>query len=269
MQFSYSICEIWCIPFGNILLKIHFFLLWWNIGYYQSYSSHLFLFWYPCQNYKIWPLKRKMGVWGEIAPLKAKKVQFSNSICAIWCTLSANNLLKIQYSFPIKIFAIIMSIPPTFPLFFYDKILAISRLFLRLSCSDTFVRTIINLWPLKREKNRVSEEAETRHVAVTDGVPCHLWDIDPWLPPVSLLIPQMWCKCVNYMNILSNIKEVMHFKWKSKFDPYDSKWPQIDFWPPKRYTPVHLVESVENFLSTWYWSTIQWACLGIQFACGA
>ena len=26
----------------------------------------------------------------------------------------------------------------------------------------------------------------TRHVAVTDGVPCRLWDIYPWLTPVSL-----------------------------------------------------------------------------------
>ena len=57
-------------------------------------------------------------------------MQFSNSICTIWCIPSANNLLKIQYSFPMKIFAIVMSIPPTFPLLFNDKILAISRLFL-------------------------------------------------------------------------------------------------------------------------------------------
>ena len=70
----------------------------------------------------------------------------------------------------------------------------------------------------------------TRHVAVTDGVPCRLWDIDPWLIPVSLFIPPMWCKCKNYMKILSNIR-VMHFKWKSKFDPYDPKWPQVDIWP--------------------------------------
>ena len=27
---------------------------------------------------------------------------------------------------------------------------------------------------------------KTRHVAVTDGVPCRLWDIYPWLTPVSL-----------------------------------------------------------------------------------
>ena len=44
-----------------------------------------------------WPLKRKMGVWGKIAPSKAKKMQFSNSICAIWWIPSANNLLLIIY----------------------------------------------------------------------------------------------------------------------------------------------------------------------------
>ena len=54
-------------------------------------------------------------------------------------------------------------------------------------------------------------ESLTRHFAITDGVPCRLWDIDRWLTPISLLIPQMWCKCMNYMNILRNIKEVMHF----------------------------------------------------------
>ena len=71
----------------------------------------------------------------------------------------------------------------------------------------------------------------TRHVAVTDGVPCRLGDIDPWLTPVSLFIPQMWCKCTNYMNILNNIKEVMHFNEKQNLTPMT----QIDFWPRKRY----------------------------------
>ena len=44
-----------------------------------------------------------------------------------------------------------------------------------------------------------------------DGVPCRLWDIETWLTPVSLFIPQMWCKGMKYMNIISNIKEVMNF----------------------------------------------------------
>ena len=55
--------------------------------------------------------------------------------------------------------------------------------------------------------------------------------LTPDWPPVSLFIPQMWCKCMNNMNILSYIKEVIHFKWKSKFDHYDPKWPQVDIWP--------------------------------------
>ena len=84
-----------------------------------------------------------------------------------------------------------------------------------------------NKLPERRRKK------ETRHVVVTDGVPCRLWDIDPWLTPVSLFIPQIWCKCMNYMNILSNIKEVMHFYWIQKFDPYDPKWPRLTFDPKK------------------------------------
>ena len=128
MQLAYSIWEIWCIPFGNSLLKIHFsFMI--NIGYFQSYIIPPTFYFSDAlsRTIKFWPLKRKMGVWGEIAPSKAKQMQFSNSI---WCIPSANNLVKIQYSFKMKIFAIVMSIPPTFPLLFYDKILAISRLFL-------------------------------------------------------------------------------------------------------------------------------------------
>ena len=86
------------------------------------------------------------------------------------------------------------------------------------------------LLPERRRKKKldiaaVTGRVTTRHVAVTDGVPCRIWDIDPWLTPVSLFIPEMWWKCMNYMNILSNIKEVMHFSEKLKFDPYDPKWP--------------------------------------------
>ena len=61
------------------------------------------------------------------------------------------------------------------------------------------------------QKTKQNKTKQTRHVAVTDGVPCRLWDIDPWLTPVSLFIPQMLCKCMSNMNILSNIKEVMYF----------------------------------------------------------
>ena len=86
---------------------------------------------------------------------------------------------------------------------------------------------------LTHPDNATCNKIKTRHVAVTDGVPCRLWDIDPWLTPVSLFIPQMWCKCMNYMNTLSNIKEVMQFEWKSKFDPYDPKWPRLTFDPKK------------------------------------
>ena len=67
-----------------------------------------------------WPLKRKIGVWGKIAPSKAKKMQFSNSICVIWWIPSANNLLLIIYrENPLfisnNILSIFMSIPTPFP----------------------------------------------------------------------------------------------------------------------------------------------------------
>ena len=42
-----------------------------------------------------------------------------------------------------------MSIPPTLPFFFYDKILAIVIYSSHLFCFDAFARTIINMWPLK------------------------------------------------------------------------------------------------------------------------
>ena len=78
-----------------------------------------------------WPLKK----WGCLRgnfPSEAEKMQFLNSICKIWCISFANILLKIHYSFPMKfwlllclflppfhfsfmILAIIMSLPPTFP----------------------------------------------------------------------------------------------------------------------------------------------------------
>ena len=36
---------------------------------------------------------------------------------------------------------------------------------------------------------------------------------------------------MSYMNILWKIEELTHFKWKSKFDHYDPKWPQVNIWP--------------------------------------
>ena len=68
------------------------------------------------------------------------------------------------------------------------------------------------------------KKERTRHFAFTDGVPCRLWDIDPWLTPVSLLIPQMWCKCMNYMNIHRNIERGNAFLVKIKIWP---PWPQM------------------------------------------
>ena len=88
-------------------------------------------------------------------------------------------------------------------------------------------------YPLKGEKSR--------HVAITDGVPCLLWDIDPWLTPVSLLIPQMWCKCMNYMNILSNIKEVMHFSENQNLIPMTPDWPST----PKKIEGLKLMHMYE------------------------
>ena len=101
-------------------------------------------------------------------------------------------------------------------------------------CKATFYnRSHWNLLIVFKDMGSWRVAKTTRHVAVTDGVPCRLWDIDPWLTPVSLFIPQTWCKCMNYMNTLSNIKEVMQFEWKSKFDPYDPKWPRLTFDPKK------------------------------------
>ena len=56
---------------------------------------------------------------------EAEKMQFLNSVCKIWCLSFANILLKIRYSFPMKLLAIIMSIPPTFNFHFSFTILAI------------------------------------------------------------------------------------------------------------------------------------------------
>ena len=78
-----------------------------------------------------WPLK-KWGCLRGTSPQKLKKCIFLHSISKIWCISFANILLKIHYSFPMKfwlllclflppfhfsfmILAIIMSLPPTFP----------------------------------------------------------------------------------------------------------------------------------------------------------
>ena len=63
-----------------------------------------------------------MGVSEGELPLRSwKKMQFINSICKIWCISFANILLKNHnLFFSNEILAIITSIPPTFPFFFYD-----------------------------------------------------------------------------------------------------------------------------------------------------
>ena len=45
-----------------------------------------------------------------------------------------------------------MPIPPTFPLFFCNKILTTIVYSSHLSCFDALAQTIINLWPLKTKK---------------------------------------------------------------------------------------------------------------------
>ena len=44
----------------------------------------------------------------------------------------------------------------------------------------------------KKKKKKKKEMKELDIAAVTDGVPCRLWDFDPWLTPGCQLIPQMW-----------------------------------------------------------------------------
>ena len=98
--------------------------------------------------------------------------------------------------------------------------------FIHLACFAAYV-TINNAYNACSLKGK-----KTRHY-LTDGVPCLLWDIDPWLTPISLLIPQMWCKCMNYMNLLSNIKEVMHFSENQNLTPMTPNDPRLTFDPKK------------------------------------
>ena len=69
-----------------------------------------------------------------------------------------------------------MSIPPTFPLFFYDKILAIIMSSSHLSCFDEFAQTIINLWPLKSEGERERERERELQTEILVTKSCYfLW----------------------------------------------------------------------------------------------
>ena len=64
------------------------------------------------------------------------------------------------------------------------------------------------------------------------------------------------------MNILWKIEELMHFKWKSKFDHYDPKWPQVDIWPHDICSGSQADEHVWVLWScyvTWTnWSIFKW-----------
>ena len=67
----------------------------------------------------------------------------------------------------------------------------------------------------------------TRHVAVTDGVSCRLWDFDPWLDPrlpvdpandpiltfdtITFVEISSWCTCMNLMVMLCNMDMLYHF----------------------------------------------------------
>ena len=66
-----------------------------------------------------WPLKKWGCLRGRFLS-EAEKMQFLNSICKIWCISFAYILLKLHCSFPMKYWLLFMSIPPTFPFFFYD-----------------------------------------------------------------------------------------------------------------------------------------------------
>ena len=115
MQFLNSIR---CIPFANILLKtiIHFQ---WNIGYFQVNFSHLSCLDAFVRHYTFLAIK-KMGVSEGELPLRSwkKNAIFKlnlQNLVHIFCQHFAENPLF----FSNEILAVIMSILPTFPFFFY------------------------------------------------------------------------------------------------------------------------------------------------------
>ena len=76
MYFWNSILAIWCIPCGNILLKIHYTFKT-NYWLYYHVSRSSFLFWYTCQNYYKSLTIKKGG--GGVPPSEAEKIlQFLN-----------------------------------------------------------------------------------------------------------------------------------------------------------------------------------------------
>ena len=122
MYFWNSIRAIWCIPFGNILLKKSFRINYW-LHYHVSSFSHLSCFDAFARTFiNLWPLKRgyltgsslSEASEGKFPPQKLKKLQFSTSICAIWCIPFANILLKYQYSFLIKYWLLLCLFLPPF-----------------------------------------------------------------------------------------------------------------------------------------------------------
>ena len=102
----------------------------------------LFLFWCLCQNYfKSLAIEEKRGiVWGGMYQSEAEKIHFWNwdSICTIWCKTFWQHFTQYPIFFYDKILAIIRSIPPTFFLFW--------------RCWQSYK----HLWPLSRN-GRVSE----------------------------------------------------------------------------------------------------------------
>ena len=65
------------------------------------------------------PLTKMWVSEGELPP-EAEKMQFLNSICKNLVHIFCQHFTENQLFFSNEILAIIMSIPPTFPFFFYD-----------------------------------------------------------------------------------------------------------------------------------------------------
>ena len=56
------------------------------------------------------------------------------------------------------------------------------------------------------------------------------------------------CICMSNMNILWKIEELLHFKWKSKFDHYDPKMdPRLTFNPITQVEGLKLMNMYESY----------------------
>ena len=86
------------------------------------------------------------------APLRSWKMQFSNSICTIWCIPSATIYWKSSIHFQWKYLLLLCLFLRHSLYCFMIKYWLYHVYSSRLSCFDTFARAIINPWPMKRKK---------------------------------------------------------------------------------------------------------------------